>query len=176
MRRLSASAIAVGVLLASGCGASTQTVTVNSPPATTGSSQTTATTSSTATTSAAPPKPTQTLRLSSFQSPSGNIGCMLIGDLARCDIVRRQWSPPPRPSSCPQIVDYGQGLEVGHSGAGRFVCAGDTARDPAAPKLAYGTATRHGHFLCQSATSGVTCTDETSGHGFFVSIQSYRIF
>ena len=59
---------------------------------------------------------------------------------------------------------------------GNLVCAGDTAMDPAAPTLAYGTATVVGSFECGSRTIGMTCTNLQSGHGFFISIQSYRTF
>jgi len=37
----------------------------------------------------------------SFQSPTRNIGCVIVGGTARCDIGSRSWSPPPRPSDCP---------------------------------------------------------------------------
>lgn len=60
---------------------------------------------------------------------------MLIASVARCDIERRSWRPPPRPKQCPPIVDFGQGIEVDARGRARFVCAGDTARDVNAPKL-----------------------------------------
>lgn len=171
--------LAAAALLA-GCGSSTRTVVVQGPPTSGVASATSATeTPGTATdtrgrtTSEAP---TRTVSLSDFQSPTGNIGCMLIGGVARCDIVRRGWSPPRRPASCPDIVDFGQGLEVGTSGEGRFVCAGDTARDPSAAKLPYGTASSYGPFTCVSRATGMTCTDRASGHGFQISIQGYRIF
>jgi hypothetical protein len=67
------------------------------------------------------------LHLATFKSPSGNIGCMIVAGTARCDIRHRNWSPPPRPASCPHVVDYSQGLTVGASGPGRLVRAGDTA-------------------------------------------------
>jgi len=95
---------------------------------------------------------------------------------ARCDINHRDWSPPPHPSSCPPVVDFGQGLEVGGTGSGQFVCAGDTAMDPSAAELAYGSASVEGAFRCVSATTGMTCTNTATGHGFFISIQSYRMF
>lgn len=50
--------------------------------------------------------------LASFQSPSGNIGCYIGPEGARCDIAEREWSAP-RPADCPSQVDAGQGLEVG---------------------------------------------------------------
>ena len=52
----------------------------------------------------------------------------------------------------------------------------DTAYDAAAPVLAYGQRTRLGPMACDSEQAGVTCTLETSGHGFFVSRDSYRLF
>jgi hypothetical protein len=116
------------------------------------------------------------VRLAAFQSPTGNIGCTIGGGAARCDIVRRSWSPPPRPPDCPEMVDYGQGLEVGRAGSGRAVCAGDTARDPTSPKLSYGTAAQVGSFQCVSRSTAMTCTNRSSGHGFVISLQSYRLF
>ncbi len=108
--------------------------------------------------------------------PAASIGRMLTGGIARCHILQRDWSPPPRASSCPGFTDYGQGLEVGRSGPGRFVCAGDTARDPSAASLAYGTGSQVGDFVCVSRPAGMTCTNRFNGHGFFVSIQSYQVF
>ncbi len=116
------------------------------------------------------------MHYATFESPSRNIGCYIADGMARCDIRTRTWSPPPTPSSCPPEVDYGQGLLVTTSGPGNLVCAGDTAMDPAAPTLAYGTATSVGSFECGSRTIGMTCTNLQSGHGFFISIQGYRTF
>jgi hypothetical protein len=101
---------------------------------------------------------------------------MIVGALARCDIVHRSWSLPPRPADCPNIVDFGQGIEVGRSGAARFVCAGDTARDPSSRKLPYGSASQVEDFVCVSRPSGMTCTNRLNGHGFLLSVQRYRLF
>lgn len=108
----------------------------------------------------------RTVHLGFFRSPSGNIGCVMAGGTARCDIRERTWSPPPRPSSCP--LDYGQGLIVGRSGPGRYVCAGDTALDPGAKPLAYDTASKVGSLTCVSRENGTRCTNP-AGHGFFMS-------
>jgi len=120
--------------------------------------------------------PTRTVHLSTFRSPTGNIGCVLLDGVARCDIAKRAWSPPSRPASCPNVVDFGQGLDVGRSGPGRFVCAGDTALDPTGAPLAYGSTSRFGGFSCASRSIGMTCTNPATGHGFFISIQSYRVY
>jgi hypothetical protein len=116
------------------------------------------------------------VHVTTFESPSRNIGCVVLDGTARCDINHRDWSPPPHPTSCPQEVDFGQGLQVHGRAAGGFVCAGVTALDPSAPVLAYGSESVEGPFQCVSATTGMTCTDTTTGHGFFISIQSYRLF
>jgi hypothetical protein len=161
-----------------GCGGATKTVTVAGPPKSVVSpSPSKPAASNSATTSTIPAStPAKVVNLSAFRTPSGNIGCELLGGVARCDIGKRDWSPPARPASCPNIVDFGQGLEVSGSATARFVCAGDTASDPSSPVLAYGSGSAVGPFLCVSRETGLTCTDRTSAHGFFLSIQSYRIF
>ncbi|HEX4435932.1 MAG TPA: DUF6636 domain-containing protein [Solirubrobacteraceae bacterium] len=162
--------ITVGVLLAlTGCGSATKTVIASSPPqvATIGSTATKTTSERTA---------EPLVHLAAFLTPSGNIGCMIAGGVARCDIEHRSWKPPARPSSCPDVVDFGQGLEIGSSGPAQFVCAGDTSREPGAPKLAYGSATEAEGFTCSSRRDGLSCKRSSDGHGFFISIQSYRVF
>jgi hypothetical protein len=119
--------------------------------------------------------PTAVVHLQSFRSPSGNIGCVMFEGGARCDIRKREWSPPSRPASCPEQVDFGQGLSVDHTGEASFVCAGDTALDPSATALEYGEASEMGGTQCISRSEGITCANH-SGHGFFVSIQSYKLF
>lgn len=160
-----------------GCGATTKTVTVGGPPKAptpTGRSPAVTTPIAASTTPAGAPR--RVLHLSTFRSPTGNIGCVLLDGDARCDIEHRSWSPPARPSSCPTIVNFGQGLQMQATGAPQFVCAGDTARDPSAASLEYGVASRVEPFECVSRTTGMTCTRTSDGHGFFLSIQSYRIF
>lgn len=108
-----------------------------------------------------------------FSSPTGNIGCYLdVGSGIRCDIKTRTWAPPPAPPSCQ--LDYGQGLMVGQ-GPGAFVCAGDTVLG-SSNVLAYGSIAQRGPFRCDSEESGMTCVDTQTGHGFFLSSQSYLAF
>lgn len=120
-------------------------------------------------------EPTAVVHLQSFRSPTGNIGCVMFEGGARCDIRKRDWSPPSRPASCPEQVDFGQGLMVDHTGEASVVCAGDTALDPRATELAYGEASELGGTQCISSSTGVTCANH-SGHGFFISTQSYKLF
>jgi hypothetical protein len=109
-----------------------------------------------------------------FQSPSGNIGCV-IGRRGgvRCDIRNRDWRPPPKPASC--RLDWGFGLTVERRGRGRFVCAGDTTLGQGR-RLAYGEAIRRGRFRCVSRRSGMRCTNRRNGHGFALSRERAQRF
>ena len=120
-------------------------------------------------------EPTRVVHLQTFRSPSGNIGCAMFEGGARCDIRDREWSPPPRPASCPDEVDFGQGLSVAHDGSASFVCAGDTALDPTGTPLGYGEVSEVGGTQCISRSEGITCANH-AGHGFFISIQGYKLF
>ena len=120
-------------------------------------------------------QPKRIVHLRTFRTPSGNIGCAMHAGGSRCDIRKRDWKPLPRPAACPRKVGYGQGLDVPAGGEAGFVCAGDTALDPSASSLAYGTASRVGGSECISRTDGITCVNR-AGHGFFISIQSYQVF
>jgi hypothetical protein len=120
-------------------------------------------------------QPKRILHLKTFRAPSGNIGCAMYEGGARCDIRKRDWKPLPRPAACSKEVGYGQGLEVPAGGEAGFVCAGDTALDPSASSLAYGTASRVGGSECISRSDGITCVNR-AGHGFFISVQSYQVF
>jgi hypothetical protein len=108
-----------------------------------------------------------------FQTPSGNIGCYVSAQTARCDIRERNWDPPASDKPCE--LDYGQGIALSASGKADFVCAGDTALGGPAT-LDYGSVSRRGSLRCRSGGKGVTCTAATSGHGFFLSREIYRIF
>jgi hypothetical protein len=106
-------------------------------------------------------------KLSSFQSPSGNIGCYISGKGVRCDIKERDWTPPPPPASCD--LDYGHGVFVDRKGRADFVCAGDTAIDPDAEVLRYGDSISRGRFRCVSKRSKMKCLNERTDRGFKLS-------
>ncbi len=119
---------------------------------------------------------TASARSVAFRTPSGNIGCVGetagAGNMVRCDIRARTWSPPPKPGSC--RLDWGQGLSLSRLGRSRYVCAGDTALNTG-PKLAYGASVRVGAITCVSRTSGLTCTNAAK-HGFAMSRERLRRF
>lgn len=110
-----------------------------------------------------------------FRSPTGNIHCLFItGDwtTVRCDL--REFTPSyTRPQDCD--LDWGYAFEVGLTGAGQPLCAGDTVIDPAAPVLHYGQSVNVGSLSCSSAKTGMTCVNR-EGHGFTVSRARQQAF
>jgi hypothetical protein len=108
-----------------------------------------------------------------FVSPSGNIGCYLDKVVARCDIARTTWQPPPAPSDCE--LDWGSGVVVDRMQEATFTCAGDTvfgSRDT----LAYGGSLRAGDFVCSSHNKEMRCENTKSGHGFTLAVEQYDLF
>lgn len=172
------------LLLLSGCGddeeASTETVTstttASEEAATATSTDATATsTSSTEATTedgSTPPADVQVTKLTGFTSPTGNIGCLIDRRSVRCDVAERDWEPPAKPKGCK--VDYGQGISLDAGAAPEFVCAGDTALGGGDP-LPYGQSIASGLLRCESAESGMSCSDAETGRGFTISKQAYEL-
>ena len=125
---------------------------------------------------APPPADTEVSGLTSFSSPSGNIGCLIDRESVRCDIAERDWQPPAKPADCK--LDYGQGLTLAAGGGAEFVCAGDTALNAttSGAPLPYGESISAGLLRCESAESGISCREIESGRGFSLSREAYEIF
>ncbi len=170
------------VLLAALAGCSSGAGKKSSSPTTSATSSTQSTvaagapkaTSGAATTSGPTTTRPPDVSLTSFQVPSHNIGCELAEGVTRCDIKERTWAVPPKPANCD--LDWGQGIEMSGNDNPTFVCAGDTALDETATVLVYGQRSRQGSIVCDSEQAGMTCTNEATRHGFFLSRDSYRIF
>jgi hypothetical protein len=119
--------------------------------------------------------PSASAKYTFFESPSGNIGCVINGGGVRCDIQHHSWPTPPKPASCD--VDYGEGVAVGKRDVpANFVCAGDTVFDPDAEVLRYGERIRIKRFRCASKQKGMRCVNRDNKHGFFLSSQDVRLF
>lgn len=112
--------------------------------------------------------------LTSFSSPSGNIGCYIEPTSVRCDIADRTWRPPSKPASCPEMTGWGQGLQLSVGRPAGFVCAGDTALTGGSP-LAYGDKIMSGSVECTSTPAGISCWDFVYGGSFDISRESYDI-
>jgi hypothetical protein len=110
-----------------------------------------------------------------FETPSHNIGCYMDSKSVRCDIREHAWATPPEPQYCVKAgVDWGGGVAVGAHRAS-FVCAGDTTLGGPG-LLGYGHSARRGPIVCVSRTVGITCRNEDTAHGFFLSRARYRLF
>lgn len=112
-----------------------------------------------------------------FHTPTGNIGCVMTNTgtplYARCDIGVRTWKAPKKPKDCQ--LDYGNGVFVEDGKKGAFTCAGDTILHQG-DQVAYGQTLRLGVLVCDIEIPGVTCTNEASQHGFFLSKGRFQLF
>ena len=108
-----------------------------------------------------------------FHSPSGNIGCGVSKQGARCDIRQKDWRAPDRPRSC--NLDWGYGLTLGKRGKGRFFCGSDSLLG-VGTRLGYGKSIRRGRFKCMSREDGMKCINVRNRHGFFIARERYRRF
>jgi hypothetical protein len=112
-----------------------------------------------------------------FQTPSGNIGCRLSTASVRCDIFKRDWSPPPKPADC-EFPGWGHSIELDSSGSA-FLCSDDAVIDPnggsGVPVLQYGKAVEVGPFACESREQALICIAKSS-RGFRLSVQEVNLF
>ena len=110
-----------------------------------------------------------------FRSPSGNVHCMIFSGSyvgARGDLSN--FTPSyPRPDDCE--LDWGFAFEVGVTGPGMPICAGDTVMDPNAAVLDYGHSVVSDGITCTSAMCGLTCRNAEC-HGFTVARAKQHAF
>ncbi len=113
----------------------------------------------------------------SFQSPSGNIGCFIMSDgepYARCDI--RDYNPSVMNDQGLCELEYGNAYAItAGGGRGEVVCHGDTAFDPGAFILEYGQEISMGGITCWSERTGMVCANNR-GAGFSMSKARQEIF
>jgi hypothetical protein len=143
--------------------------------------------------STAPPAPTVTVTVapapepaptviaqpegpSSFRSPSGNINCTLSTPgneiAARCEVVAHTWTAPP-PSDC--HLNYGDRFYLTQAGGAVVGCYGQEFGPGPFPTLGYGQSRTFGTITCDSEYTGMTCTDNSTGHYFRVSRDGYEL-
>jgi hypothetical protein len=119
-----------------------------------------------------------------FETPSKNIVCVYISAtgqqaLLQCGVGSGLHPPAPKPVPACTVTDpAGNRVELDSTGKTHGFCSGDVgvlAELGRAPVLAYGTTWRRGSFVCRSMISGLECRNG-SGHGFFLSRQSWHAF
>jgi hypothetical protein len=94
-----------------------------------------------------------------FRTPSKRIACLMLKTSVRCDTFF--------------LNDVAFRLTA--NGAGKRIHVTDTVALVKEPILGYGKSATLGPFTCTSRTAGLTCKSR-QGHGFFVSVQSQRVF
>ncbi|MGV9675734.1 hypothetical protein ACWDSJ_10695 [Nocardia sp. NPDC003482] len=114
---------------------------------------------------------------SAFQTPSGNVACMIDDDGAgvRCDVLDYTFTPPPRPAGGCGPSGYGHAVAMSVTVAPRFVCAGDTVAAPDLPVLEYGDTTGFGRVECYSTTDYLYCDVDGGAHSFQLARDFYRL-
>ena len=116
-----------------------------------------------------------------FQSPSGNISCQLGTFLdagisratAACQVGQHNFSTPPRPADC--MGGWGDSVGLTQGGQPSLQCHSDTLLGSSQPVLDYGQTRSVGPITCDSEETGITCTDSSTGHGFSLSRDGYKL-
>jgi hypothetical protein len=156
------------VLLTAGCGSNEAAETV------TETITTTTTVIETTTTAGSSDKDAE-LSFEGFQTPSGNIECVValqVGySFMRCEI-REVDDPPPQPADC--TGDWGHSIQMGAGDPADWACVSDAMPADHPPiTLAYEEKWRYGAFECRSLRIGVRCTNAV-GHRLFLSREQQR--
>lgn len=105
-----------------------------------------------------------------FQTPSGNVHCLLHDGALHCQVLERAWEPP---MACAGGWGGLLRLRAGH--APSVECAGRPVRNDEAFVLGYGAAWLGPGIACESQEAGLRCESGT-GHGFQVSRARLTMF
>ncbi|GAA1730771.1 DUF6636 domain-containing protein [Aeromicrobium alkaliterrae] len=121
---------------------------------------------------------TDALAEHAFTSPTGNIVCYVnvTADQWGCVIGERSYTEPPGADDC--FASFGKGFVSVQGGPLQPQCRGGVlaaAESGGGPTLAYGSTLTVGAVTCMSQQTGVTCVDERSGHGLFISKAAYAL-
>jgi hypothetical protein len=111
-----------------------------------------------------------------FQSPSGNILCWINDSAATCRVTDHTYARPLRPADCTN-PGWGNGVWMDKGEPPFLMCGpyGTYSGMRTDVTLDYGQTRSDGPFSCDSETSGVTCTDSSTGHFFRISRDSYQL-
>jgi hypothetical protein len=182
-RRSLAAAAALAAVTLAGCSLATGATPGQPTPASPVAASTAPATpvTVTATPAAPPPAPAPVpaahfTGTGSFQSPSGNITCALFSyggdDSVECEVAEHDWVAPPQEPGC--HLNWGSRILLNQPAGALFACYGQERPAPERT-LGYGSTWSVGAITCDSETAGMTCTDSSTGHYFFVSRQTWRL-
>ena len=120
-----------------------------------------------------------------FQSPSGNIFCLIgVGNDGQGSVVCQggRGFVVGKPPGCDHLA-WGDRFSMEQGSAPVSHCHGDTivpshtspGPNPDVPILDYGQTRSAGTITCDSEPSGMTCTDSSTGHYFRMSRESNEL-
>ncbi len=153
-------------------GATTPTTSASEAP-TESASSTSESPSSSSSEALVSPAPDDAQDLTSVRSPTGNITCELGDDSVGCSIGT--WSFPPS-GNC---TDTASPFSIAVAGDRPTVDCGSSYGTPGSgggTELPYGSTAANGEVACRSESSGMTCWNQRTGHGFTVSKSSSDTF
>lgn len=107
----------------------------------------------------------------SFRTADGNVGCELQQAYARCDVKRKTWAEPRKPTDCHNR--WGDSVEVSAGSEATFICWFGESPLAAKRVLRVGQALQVGLMTCRAVAAGVECSGE--GHGFLLGRSAYRL-
>lgn len=114
----------------------------------------------------------------SFQTPSGNILCWVAGNAVSCHIIDYTYSVHQLPADCTSS-GWASSFRLYEGKQPYISCNQSPPGTYLGPRtdetLEYGQTRSVGVMTCHSEPSGVTCTDNSTGHYFRVSRDSYQL-
>jgi hypothetical protein len=119
-----------------------------------------------------------------FQSPSGNVYCLMdVTNGGRGSVYCQGGGPyaVPTPANC--HLAWGERFSLDQGSAPVSHCHGDTivppygspGKNPAVPTLDSGQTRSAGTITCASEPTGMKCTDSSTGHYFRMSEESNQL-
>jgi hypothetical protein len=112
-----------------------------------------------------------------FDSPSHNIHCGIsdstdpASTLFGCAIDKYTYKDPPDTTGCSSYIHYGGGFSSTFIGPVKVLCRGGAmfgGESKTVGVLSYGSSVSYKNVTCESASSGMTCRNTTSGSRFFI--------
>jgi hypothetical protein len=124
------------------------------------------------TTSSPLPLPTIEGKPVHFRTSDGNVGCDLEPAYVLCNVVRRSFTPPKKPSDC--FYTWGKAVEMAIGSKGSFFCGHGEDYSDSKRVLRNGEAIQVGLVTCRALPDGVLCSGQ--GHGFRLQRASFQLF
>jgi hypothetical protein len=93
--------------------------------------------------------------------------------IAECEISDHTYAVPARPTPC--MGAFGDKISMRPGSPAKMTCHSDTVRGTGYAVLQYGQTRSLDSVTCESEQSGITCTDNASGHFFQLSRDTYEL-